>query len=68
MCELAFVYGSSAQVADQVQAYIDAGATCVDLCDTLPIVLDASDAQAGLLRQLDVCARIRNRNQSHSLE
>ena len=63
MSELSFVYGNPAQVAEQIQPYIDAGATCIDLCDVMPLVLDAADAQASLGRQIDVCARIKQRNQ-----
>ncbi|MET0658870.1 MAG: LLM class flavin-dependent oxidoreductase [Steroidobacteraceae bacterium] len=62
MCELTFIHGNASHVAEQIQAYIDAGASCIDLCDTLPIVLEPADAQAGLSRQLDVCARIKKRN------
>ena len=62
MCEMAFIYGNAAEVAEQIQPYIEAGATCIDVCDVLPLVLDPADAQAGLGRQIDVCARIKQRN------
>jgi phthiodiolone/phenolphthiodiolone dimycocerosates ketoreductase len=62
MCELAFLRGNAAEVAEQVQAYVDAGANVIDVLDVLPLVLDPADAQAGLGRQLDVCARIKQRN------
>ena len=62
MAEMTWIYGNAEQVADQVQGIIDAGATHVDILDMLPLMLDPADAQAGLGRQLDVCARIRKRN------
>ncbi len=60
--EMTFICGTAAEVANQIQGFIDAGATCVDVIDTLPMMLDPADAQAGLGRQLDVCTRIRQRN------
>ena len=62
MCELTFLRGNAAEVAEQVQAYVEAGANVIDVLDVLPLVLDPADAQAGLGRQLDVCARIKQRN------
>jgi phthiodiolone/phenolphthiodiolone dimycocerosates ketoreductase len=63
MFDLTFLRGNAAEVADQIQPYIDAGATCIDLLDVLPIILAPADAQAGLGRQLDVCAKIKQRNE-----
>jgi phthiodiolone/phenolphthiodiolone dimycocerosates ketoreductase len=62
MIELSVIRGNAAEVAEQIQPYIDAGSTCVDVLDVLPLVLDPVDAQASLARQLDVCARIKARN------
>ena len=62
MAEMTWIYGNAEQVADQIQPIIDAGATHVDILDMLPLMLDPVDAQAGLGRQLDVCARIKSRN------
>jgi phthiodiolone/phenolphthiodiolone dimycocerosates ketoreductase len=66
MCEESFIYGNAEQVAEGIQRYVDAGATCIDLIDVLPMVLNPEDAQAGLGRQLDVCARIKQRNSVNS--
>ena len=62
MSSMSFIYGNPQQVADQIQPYIDAGGRCVDLCDTLPLVLDPADAQASLGRQIEVCRLIKQRN------
>ena len=59
MFDLTFIRGNAAEVAAQIKPYIDAGATCIDFLDTLPIILDPADAQAALGRQLDVCARLK---------
>jgi phthiodiolone/phenolphthiodiolone dimycocerosates ketoreductase len=65
MCELTFIRGNAAKVAAQIQQYIDAGANVIDLVDVLPMTLAPADAQAGLARQLDVCARIKKSNAEH---
>lgn len=62
MAELTWIYGNAEQVADQIQPIIDAGATHVDILDMLPMTLEPADAQGGLARQLDVCARLKKRN------
>ena len=63
-CELCFYYGSAQEVADQIQPYIDAGANVIDLIDFLGVALTLEDAQVHLGRQIDVCARIKARNNS----
>ena len=62
MSELGFIYGNAAQVAAQIQPFIDAGATCIDLVELLPLLLDPVDAQTSIGRQLDVCAQIKKNN------
>jgi len=62
MSELCFIWGNAEQVAAQIQPYIDAGATCVDIAELLPLLLDPADAQAAIGRQLDVCARVKKNN------
>ena len=64
MFDMTFLRGNSAEVAEQIQPYIDAGANCIDLIDLLAVVLEPEDVQADLLRQIDVCARIKKRNQT----
>jgi phthiodiolone/phenolphthiodiolone dimycocerosates ketoreductase len=62
MSELGFIWGNAEQVAAQIQPYVDAGATCIDLVELLPLLLDPADAQASIGRQLDVCARLKKSN------
>jgi phthiodiolone/phenolphthiodiolone dimycocerosates ketoreductase len=61
MAEKSFVYGTPESVTEQVQQYIDAGATWVSVCDILPLILDPEDAQAGLARNIDICRRLKGR-------
>jgi phthiodiolone/phenolphthiodiolone dimycocerosates ketoreductase len=62
MAELSYIYGSPAEVAKKIQPFIDAGATCVDVGDLLPLVLDPQDAQHSLGRSIEVCKHIKQRN------
>ena len=62
MCELSFVHGNVDEVARQIQPYIDAGATCLDINDMMPLVLDPAGAQASVGRQLQLCAKIKEKN------
>ncbi|MFZ0714096.1 MAG: LLM class flavin-dependent oxidoreductase, partial [Mycobacterium sp.] len=64
MAGKSFVWGTPESVARQVQQYVDAGATWVSVCDILPLLLDPVDAQAGLARNIDICARLK-KVQSH---
>ena len=66
IAEMTYFVGNAEQVAAQIQPFIDAGATHVDILDMLPLVLEAADAQAALGRQIDVCARIKKRNAATS--
>jgi phthiodiolone/phenolphthiodiolone dimycocerosates ketoreductase len=59
MAEKSFAYGTPESVAAQVQQYVDAGATWVSVCDILPLLLDSFDAQAGLARNIEICARLK---------
>ena len=62
MCELTMFRGNPAEVAEQIQPYIDAGANVIDVIDVMPMMLEPEDAQAGLIRQLEVCNHIKQRN------
>ena len=62
MSELCFIHGNAEEVTRQIQPFIEAGATCIDIVDMMPLILDPADAQASLGRQLDVCARIKKNN------
>jgi phthiodiolone/phenolphthiodiolone dimycocerosates ketoreductase len=58
-CRAAFSHGTPAEVAAEVQAYVDAGCTYVAICDLLPLCLEPDDAQTAIGRSLQVCARIK---------
>jgi len=59
MAQKSFVYGTPESVAAQVEQYVEAGATWVSVCDILPLLLDPVDAQAGLGRNIEICARLK---------
>jgi hypothetical protein len=59
MAELTFFYGNSQEVANQINPYIKAGATHLDILDMLPLVLEPEDSYEGLTRQLQVCKRLK---------
>jgi phthiodiolone/phenolphthiodiolone dimycocerosates ketoreductase len=59
MVEQSFSHGTPAQVAADVQGYVDAGCTYVSICDVLPICLEPEDAQTAIGRSIEVCARIK---------
>jgi phthiodiolone/phenolphthiodiolone dimycocerosates ketoreductase len=60
-CEAAFCHGTPREVADEVSAYVDAGATYVAVCDLLPLVLDPHDAQRAIARSIEVCGLVKAR-------
>jgi phthiodiolone/phenolphthiodiolone dimycocerosates ketoreductase len=60
-CEAAFSYGTPAEVATEIGAYVDAGATFVAVCDFLPFVLEPDDAALALPRSLEVLRRLKLR-------
>ncbi|WP_139273320.1 LLM class flavin-dependent oxidoreductase [Mycobacterium paraffinicum] len=64
MTEAAWIYGTPAQVAEQLQPYIDAGATWLHLGDTLPFLLDPEDAQLSANRIIEVARILKRTNVS----
>ena len=58
-CEAAFSHGTPAEVAAEVQGYVDAGCTYVSICDLLPLVLTPEDAMTAIGRSLEVCGRVK---------
>src|ERR1700704_6079364 len=58
-CEAAFSHGTPAEVAAEVQAYVDAGCTFVSICDLLPLCLEPDDAQTAIACSLEVCGLIK---------
>ena len=58
--EKTWVYGDPASVANQLQAYVDAGATWIGLLDFLPFILEPEDSQNWLPRSLEVCRLLKS--------
>jgi phthiodiolone/phenolphthiodiolone dimycocerosates ketoreductase len=56
MTELGYIWGTSQQVAAQLQAYVDAGVDWISPVDYLPIVSDPAEGAAALGRTIDVCS------------
>jgi len=59
MAERSWICGTPEEVADQVQGYIDAGASWVSLMDCLPLTLEPADAADGLRRSLEISKRLK---------
>jgi len=59
LVDASFSHGSPAEVAADIQGYVDAGCTYVSVCDVLPLVLEPEDAQGAIARSIDVCARLK---------
>ncbi|MEA2167462.1 MAG: phthiodiolone/phenolphthiodiolone dimycocerosates ketoreductase [Solirubrobacteraceae bacterium] len=59
MVEKSFSHGTPAEVAADIQGYVDAGCTYVSVCDVLPICLEPEDAQGAIARSIDVCGRLK---------
>jgi phthiodiolone/phenolphthiodiolone dimycocerosates ketoreductase len=59
MAERSFFYGSPAQVARQMEPYIDAGVTWMVPYDCMPLILTPEDAALSLQRNIDVCAHLK---------
>jgi phthiodiolone/phenolphthiodiolone dimycocerosates ketoreductase len=61
MSEKSWFYGTPASVAAELEAYVDAGVTWINVLDALPMILEPDDAQTAITRSLDVCARLKAR-------
>lgn len=55
MSEKTWIYGTPQKVAEDLQAYVDAGVTWIGVVDILPMVLPPEDAAGALSRSLQVC-------------
>lgn len=62
MAELSCMHGTVDEVTNEIQAYVDAGATVVDMIDALGWVLDPAGAAASFDCHIEVCRRIKQRN------
>ena len=59
MADRSFLVGSPAEVAAQMQPYIDAGVNLILPFDVLPLMLAPDDAAQSLQRAIDVCAAVK---------
>lgn len=61
MAEKSYLYGTPAEVAEQLAAYVDAGVNWVCLVDYTAMVLEPADAASSLARMTEICAHIKKR-------
>jgi phthiodiolone/phenolphthiodiolone dimycocerosates ketoreductase len=59
MTELGYIWGTSQQVAAQLQAYVDAGVDWISPVDYLPIVSDPAEGAASLTRAIEICSIVK---------
>jgi phthiodiolone/phenolphthiodiolone dimycocerosates ketoreductase len=57
--ERSYVHGNPREVANQVQPYVDAGATWIGICDLLPFVLNPADTNQPASRTIEVCGHLK---------
>lgn len=62
MSRKAWMLGTPQECADQVQEYIDAGVSWINLVDLLPLALDPEQAPEALRRQIEFCRILKERN------
>jgi phthiodiolone/phenolphthiodiolone dimycocerosates ketoreductase len=60
--ERSWIRGTPAEVAAEVQGYIDAGASFVSLMDCLPLTLEPEDSMQGTRRSIEITQRIKSHN------
>jgi phthiodiolone/phenolphthiodiolone dimycocerosates ketoreductase len=59
MTELGYIWGTSQQVAAELQAYVDAGVDWISPVDYLPIVSDPAQGAASLTRAIEICSIVK---------
>jgi phthiodiolone/phenolphthiodiolone dimycocerosates ketoreductase len=62
MSDRAWIRGTPARVSDQLQAFVDAGATWISAIDMMPAILDIEDGATALTRTFDIAGRLKSRN------
>lgn len=55
MCRRGWFWGTPKEVANDIQAYVDAGATWVSIGDMMPLLTSPEDSPACLGRQIETC-------------
>jgi phthiodiolone/phenolphthiodiolone dimycocerosates ketoreductase len=53
--EKSYLYGTPAQVAAQIQPFVDAGVTWVGILDVMPALLQPEEAMGAIHRSIEVC-------------
>jgi phthiodiolone/phenolphthiodiolone dimycocerosates ketoreductase len=59
MTELSYIWGTSQQVAAELQAYVDAGVDWISPVDHLPIVSNPAQGAASLTRAIEICSIVK---------
>jgi phthiodiolone/phenolphthiodiolone dimycocerosates ketoreductase len=59
MTELGYIWGTSQQVAAELQAYVDAGVDWISPVDYLPIVSNPAQGAASLTRAIEICSIVK---------
>ena len=62
MSDRAWIRGTPARVSDQIQGFIDAGATWISAIDMMPSILDIEDGATAVTRTFDIAGRLKSRN------
>lgn len=62
MSDRAWIRGTPARVSDQLQAFVDAGATWISAIDMMPSILDVEDGAMAVTRTFDIAGRLKSRN------
>jgi alkanesulfonate monooxygenase SsuD/methylene tetrahydromethanopterin reductase-like flavin-dependent oxidoreductase (luciferase family) len=59
--EKTWLHGTSDQVAQQLEPYVEAGVNLVCLLDILPFVLDVEDAMGAIARPIEVSGLLKQK-------
>jgi phthiodiolone/phenolphthiodiolone dimycocerosates ketoreductase len=59
MSDRAWIRGTPARVAEQLQAFVDAGANWSSCIDMMPAILDPADAATAITRSFDIAGRLK---------
>jgi phthiodiolone/phenolphthiodiolone dimycocerosates ketoreductase len=62
MSDKAWIRGTPAGVAEQLQAFVDAGANWISCIDMMPAILDPRDGATAITRSFDIAGRLKAAN------
>lgn len=60
--KLSTIHGSPAEVAAQIQPFVDAGMQWVQTIDYLPLILSPEEGAKGVSRSIELCARLKGKS------